>query len=269
MLNLKKTFFLNRFKIKSFKNFSGKSVVNMDEEEMEFETNEEKELRFQDECFYWEKEWNKFEIEKIYRRQDYFSKDLSLHQVRQCEVILDKLTHLNSHEYNYFNSTAKEFINKSISVDPGCNNTFFPANYTEVKLTQLMDNPNYIPTQKILSTLSPFIASGYFSGGASQVAIAVEEVKVVDKKVIVNDISNVNKYIYFQKTRLEVKLLAFDPVKKITLIKEVRAIFTLGLKEAKELVERAPVTLKRDIYREEAHEIKAKLEENGGTIELL
>lgn len=56
--------------------------------------------------------------------------------------------------------------------------------------------------------------------------------------------------------------------KKIQVIKAVREVTTLGLKEAKELVDSAPSTLKEDVPKEEAEAIKAKLEEQGATVEL-
>ena len=56
--------------------------------------------------------------------------------------------------------------------------------------------------------------------------------------------------------------------KKINVIKEVRAITELGLKEAKELVESAPKPLKEDVKKEEAAELKKRLEEAGATVEL-
>ena len=56
--------------------------------------------------------------------------------------------------------------------------------------------------------------------------------------------------------------------KKIDVIKEVRAITELGLKEAKDLVESAPKTLKEDVKKEEAEEIKKKLEAVGAKVEL-
>jgi len=56
--------------------------------------------------------------------------------------------------------------------------------------------------------------------------------------------------------------------KKIAVIKEVRGITGLGLKEAKELVDGAPNTVKEGAAKEEAEEIKAKLEEAGATVEL-
>lgn len=56
--------------------------------------------------------------------------------------------------------------------------------------------------------------------------------------------------------------------KKIAVIKEVRAITGLGLKEAKALVEEAPKPVKEAVSKDEAEEIKGKIEEAGGTVEL-
>ena len=70
-----------------------------------------------------------------------------------------------------------------------------------------------------------------------------------------------------EKSEFDVVLTAFGD-KKINVIKEVRAITGLGLKEAKELVEAAPKAIKEGVGKEEAEELKGKLEEAGGTIEL-
>ena len=70
-----------------------------------------------------------------------------------------------------------------------------------------------------------------------------------------------------EQTEFEVVLTAFGE-KKINVIKEVRAITALGLKEAKDLVESAPKTVKEDVKKEEAEEIKKKLEDAGATVEI-
>lgn len=72
-----------------------------------------------------------------------------------------------------------------------------------------------------------------------------------------------------EKTAFDVKLVGFDAKAKIKVIKEVRAAAGLGLKEAKELVEGAPKVIKKDIKKEEAEELKAKLEELGATVEIV
>ena len=56
--------------------------------------------------------------------------------------------------------------------------------------------------------------------------------------------------------------------KKIQVIKEVRAITSMGLKEAKDLVDGAPNTVKEGVAREEADQIKTQLEEAGATVEV-
>ena len=63
-----------------------------------------------------------------------------------------------------------------------------------------------------------------------------------------------------KKTHYDIELVAFDAAKKITLIKEVRTLFGLGLKEAKDLVEKVPGFIKRDCIAADADDIKAKLE---------
>jgi len=63
-------------------------------------------------------------------------------------------------------------------------------------------------------------------------------------------------------------ILASIGEKKINVIKEVRAVTSLGLKEAKDLVEAAPKAIKEGVNKDEAEEVKKKLEEAGATIEL-
>ncbi|QDH14814.1 50S ribosomal protein L7/L12 [Oecophyllibacter saccharovorans] len=70
-----------------------------------------------------------------------------------------------------------------------------------------------------------------------------------------------------EKTEFDV-ILAKPGDKKINVIKEVRTITGLGLKEAKDLVEGAPKTLKEGVSKDEAEKIKKALEEAGATVEV-
>ena len=63
-------------------------------------------------------------------------------------------------------------------------------------------------------------------------------------------------------------VLASAGANKIAVLKEVRAITGLGLKEAKELVDGAPKAIKENIKKDEAEELKKKLEEAGATVEI-
>jgi len=69
------------------------------------------------------------------------------------------------------------------------------------------------------------------------------------------------------KTEFDVILMAAGD-KKINVIKEVRAITSLGLKEAKDLVEGAPKAVKEGVGKDEAAKIKKQLEEAGATVEV-
>ncbi len=70
-----------------------------------------------------------------------------------------------------------------------------------------------------------------------------------------------------EKTEFDVILTSFGE-KKINVIKEVRSITGLGLKEAKEAVESAPKAIKEGVSKEEAEEVKKKLEEAGASTEI-
>ncbi|RTZ82123.1 MAG: 50S ribosomal protein L7/L12 [SAR324 cluster bacterium] len=70
-----------------------------------------------------------------------------------------------------------------------------------------------------------------------------------------------------EKTEFDVILTSFGE-KKINVIKEVRSITGLGLKEAKEAVESAPKAIKESVSKEEAEEVKKKLEEAGASAEI-
>ena len=70
-----------------------------------------------------------------------------------------------------------------------------------------------------------------------------------------------------EKTEFDVILTAIGD-KKIGVIKEVRGITSLGLKEAKDLVEGAPQPIKEGVSKDEAEEIKGKIEAAGGSVEI-
>jgi large subunit ribosomal protein L7/L12 len=70
-----------------------------------------------------------------------------------------------------------------------------------------------------------------------------------------------------EKTEFTVMLTSFGE-KKIEVIKEVRALTGLGLKEAKELVEAAPKAVKEGVSKDEAEKVKAQLEKAGAKVEL-
>jgi large subunit ribosomal protein L7/L12 len=71
-----------------------------------------------------------------------------------------------------------------------------------------------------------------------------------------------------EKTEFNVILKSFEDAKKIAVIKEVRTVTGLGLKEAKDLVEGAPKPLKEGVSKDEAAKIKDSITAAGGTVEI-
>ncbi|MDR1443431.1 MAG: 50S ribosomal protein L7/L12 [Treponema sp.] len=71
-----------------------------------------------------------------------------------------------------------------------------------------------------------------------------------------------------EQTEFNVVLKAYDETKKIAVIKEVRAVTGLGLKEAKDLVEGVPKPLKENISKEDAAKIKESVTAAGGTVDI-
>ncbi len=71
-----------------------------------------------------------------------------------------------------------------------------------------------------------------------------------------------------EKTEFTVQLDGFDPAKKINVIKVVREITGLGLKEAKDLVEGSPKSVKENVSKEEAEKFKKQLEDGGAKVSL-
>ncbi|PPD95290.1 hypothetical protein GOBAR_DD07698 [Gossypium barbadense] len=70
-----------------------------------------------------------------------------------------------------------------------------------------------------------------------------------------------------EKTAFDIKLEKFDAAAKIKIIKEVRTFTELGLKEAKDMVEKVPVVVKKGVTKEEAEVIIKKLQELGATVD--
>jgi large subunit ribosomal protein L7/L12 len=96
-----------------------------------------------------------------------------------------------------------------------------------------------------VSAAAPVAVAAVGGGGGAPAAEAVEE-----------------------KTEFNVILKAYDDSKKIAVIKEVRVVTGLGLKEAKDLVEGAPKPLKENASKEEAAKIKEQITAAGGTVEI-
>jgi len=110
-----------------------------------------------------------------------------------------------------------------------------------------------------MASLGPFM--GMMGGGAPAGGAAPAQAGAKAEKPKEEEVPK-------EKTHYDVELQAFDAAQKIKLIKEVRGMLGLGLKEAKECVESAPTWLKKELIKNEAEDLKTKLEGLGATIRL-
>ena len=121
-------------------------------------------------------------------------------------------------------------------------------------------NPNWFKQQELMSSLGPFMGQmGMAMGGGGGQAAAGGQAEAAPAE---------EEAAPKEKTHYDIELTKFDPASKIKVIKEIRSIFTLGLKEAKETVEGAPVWLKKEVAKEEAEALAEKLGAVGAEIRL-
>jgi hypothetical protein len=167
----KKVLSLNQ-RIMHFKN--SKFSTTKGEEEVFFESREDKELRYEDECYYFEKNWKKLNQEKIEKHQDYFSPDLSEYQQKEVDILSTKVNHMSLIEQQYFFHCLKDSMQKVSGYEQGKLNIFRLNTIPKINTNLDSSNPNFVKTQKILSTLTPFLASGYMMGGATVAAVQTQ-----------------------------------------------------------------------------------------------
>lgn len=100
--------------------------------------------------------------------------------------------------------------------------------------------------------------------GYSDISFAQQPATSTASTTSTNDTSQEVKPVVPEKTSFSVRLEGYDVPQKVKVIKEVRAIADLGLKEAKELVESAPKIIKKDLTKEEAQKLVDILQSCGG-----
>eukprot|EP00501_MAST-03F_sp_TOSAG23-6_P000988 GSMAST32.ASY1.ANO1.1024.1 assembled CDS len=120
---------------------------------------------------------------------------------------------------------------------------------TEISTLNLLEVADLVDLLQDKLNLPDISTMNMGGGGGGGGAAAVEEEEVV-----------------VEKTEFDVKLEKFEAKSKIKLIKQVRKIADLGLKEAKAMVESAPVVVKKSLTKDEAEQLKKELEELGGEI---
>ena len=193
----------------------------------------------------------------------YLESELSELQRKKVDMLADKLLDMNIFELRYFSMACKERIQRTSGINPFKLNLDWPSVKRDDTGSWPPANPNWFKQQEMLARLGP--ALGMMGGGApaggQPAAAAAAPAKAAEEKPKEEEKKK-------EKSHYDIELTKFDAAKKIALIKEIRAILNLGLKEAKEMVEGAPVWIKKEVAKDEADKLAAKLKELGAECRL-
>ena len=258
-----------RLSMISNKNFSTEAAQAKNVDNIPEPTEEEKKkyrdawgLKYNDEWLKFEKEWEKIAEEKEKSQRAFLDEELDQFQKQQVDLIVSKVLRFNMFEMRYFASQIKDRVQRTSGMNPLKLNMDWPSVKMDSDGTWPPLNPNWFKQQELMAKVGPFI--GGFAGGAAggapaqgQGATPAEAKKEEPKKEEV------------VKTNFDVELTSYDAANKIKLIKEIRELLKLGLKEAKDVVEGAPQWIKKDLKKEDAEALVKKLEPLGAKLKLV
>jgi large subunit ribosomal protein L7/L12 len=174
-------------------------------------------------------------------------------------MLADKLLDMNIFELRYFSVICKERMQRTSGINPLKMNLDWPSVKRDDTGSWPPANPNWFKQQEMMAQLGPMMGMMGGGGGAPAAQAAPAETKAAEKP---------KEEEKKEKSHYDIELSKFDAAKKIALIKEVRGILGLGLKEAKEMVEGAPVWLKKEVAKEDAEKLVEKLKEFGAECRL-
>ncbi|KAM3135752.1 hypothetical protein pb186bvf_012149 [Paramecium bursaria] len=217
-----------------------------------------------------QREWKQFTNEIAQEPERVLNDKLSPAQKKRLDLIFNHYKNLTELESRYLMEVLRKKAVSKIDQE------HWNSAITEEDLAEINDglwpvaHPRWLLQQEAMSKLWPLgqkgIATlfseivGFGSGGAPSGDAGKSEAKTEEK------VEEVKKQ---EKLSWDLELGGFDAAKKISIIKEVRAIFNLGLKDAKDLVEKAPTILQKALKKEDAETLKTKLEGFGCTINLI
>jgi large subunit ribosomal protein L7/L12 len=219
-------------------------------------------LKFDDECIKFEKEWEKIAEDKENKQKMYIDEVLDENQKRRIDFLVKKTLELNMDELRYLTLAMKDRVQKTSGMNPMKLNMDWPSIKMDTDGTWPPLNPNWFKQQELMAQVAPFMGLGGGQGGQGggaaqpQEAAEEEEEKEEPKEEVV-------------KTNFDLELSGFDAKSKIKLIKEIRSSLGLGLKEAKEMVESAPIWIKKGMNKEDCDALIAKLEPLGAQLKVV
>ncbi|CAK61499.1 unnamed protein product (macronuclear) [Paramecium tetraurelia] len=262
----------------------GCSTIN----KLESELNKIEKISFKERYLSFQREWNEFKnrakemyqfelINLVFRPPRVFNDKLDANQQKKINLLAKHIEYLSENEFQYLNYILqKQVLNK--------------PDYAEFSLGISKDDaqvgpgvwptahPQWLQQQEIIAKLWPLgqqgiatlfsevvgFGGGVGTGGAQTAATTQDQPKEEKKEQAPKEAPK-----EAAKANYDVILDSIDAAQKIKIIKDVRAVFNLGLKEAKDLVEKLPATLSKQMKKDDADELKKKLEAIGCTIKLV
>lgn len=210
-------------------------------------------LKFDDSCIQQEKEWEQIAEEKHMQQLENLKEELSEHQMKRIQFVCDKFITLNAYEIRYVTAVVQRRIEKVSGINPLKLNMDWPSIKKDTDGTWPPLNPNWFKEQGIMEHMGSIMGG---MGGGEAPAEEEEEGESGGSQAK-------------EKDTFDVELSGFEPKSKIKLIKEIRSMFSLGLKEAKETVEGAPLWLKKGLKKEDADEMVEKLTALGAELKVV
>lgn len=161
----------------------------------------------------------------------------------------------------YYAAMIKQRVQKTTGVNPLKLNMDWPSIKMDADGTWPPLNPNWFKQQELMAKVGPFMAGmgmtgGGGGGGAQQAASSANAAPAAPKEEVV------------EKSHFDIELTSYDAKNKIKIIKEIRGLFNLGLKEAKDLVEACPANLKKEVKKEDVENIQKVLEPLGVVLKI-
>uniref|UniRef100_A0A7S3KH49 Large ribosomal subunit protein bL12 C-terminal domain-containing protein n=1 Tax=Euplotes crassus TaxID=5936 RepID=A0A7S3KH49_EUPCR len=212
--------------------------------------------KFQDEVVMHQKEWEELTRVSDDNRMSQLSDQLSEPSKRKCEFLADRILEFNPFEARYLSGVVYEKVKRNTDYNPLKLNMDWSSIKMDVDGSFPPLNPNWFKQQELMSQIGPLM--GTFGGGNGAAQGGGEEEEEQQE-------SPDSK----EKDSFDIELSGFEAKSKIKLIKEIRALFNLGLKEAKETVEGAPLWLKKGVKKEEAEELIEKLTALGAELKMV
>lgn len=127
------------------------------------------------------------------------------------------------------------------------------------------EKPQYPKEKEVYQNLQKLMGISSMPAGSSSASAPVGKDQAQGGKASAEEKKEEKK----EKEAYDIELTSYDPAKKIVLIKEVKNLLNLGLKDAKELVEKAPTVVMKSVKKADVEAIINKLKDNGGTLKLL